>query len=281
MNANTVVPVDALISELWGASSPRRAKAVVQTYVLQLRKQAAAALQGKVTDPAAMARQLIQTQPGGYLLSGPDACVDTWNFDRLSAAGHRERELGDLKSASRSFSAALGWWRGRPLLDVQAGTTLHSYAKRLEEAHLNVLDRRIEVDLRLGRHYELLGELTALVARYQTHEGMCAHLMLALYRSGRRSEALGVYRNLRAQMVDQLALEPSPALCRLHRSMLVSGNSDGDLTDTWRAAASPGRAAGEGGPRGTISVELASIPWDVHPGAEHDDLTSRVSATGA
>lgn len=259
VNANTVVPLDALIAELWGASAPPSARAVVQTYILQLRKQAAKALQGRVPDPAWTARQLVRTQPGGYMLAAEEACVDTWNFDRLSTAGHREREAGDLKAASRSFSDALSWWRGDPLLDVQAGHALDSYIKRLEEAHLNVLDRHIEVDLRLGRHYELLGELTALVNRYQTHEGLCAHLMLALYRSGRRSEALEVYRGVRARMVEQLALEPSPALRRLHRSMLVSDRAPGDLTDTWRATvASPRRP-------GPIPADLAATSWDIHP----------------
>jgi len=258
-NANTVVPLSALITELWGTSAPPSARAVVQTYVLQLRKQAAKALQGRVPDPGRTARQLLRTEPGGYMLAAEDACVDMWNFDRLSTTGHRERESGDLKAASRSFSDALSWWRGGPLLDVQVGPTLNSYVKRLEEAHLNVLDRRIEVDLRLGRHYELLGELTALVNRYETHEGLCAHLMLALYRSGRRSEALETYRTVRTRMVERLALEPSPALRRLHRSMLATDRVPGDLTDTWRATvASPRRAS-------PIPVDLAATSWDIHP----------------
>lgn len=258
-NANTVVPLNALIKELWGTSAPPSARAVVQTYVLQLRKQATKALQGRVADPARTARQLVRTQPGGYLLAAEDVCVDTRNFDRLSIAGHRERESGDLKAASRSFSDALSWWRGDPLLDVQVGHALNWYVKRLEEAHLNVLDRHIEVDLRLGRHYELLGELTALVNRYQTHEGLCAHLMLALYRSGRRSEALEVYWSVRTRMVEQLALEPSPALRRLHRSMLASDRVPGDLTDSWRATvASPRRSS-------PIPADLAATSWDIHP----------------
>jgi SARP family transcriptional regulator, regulator of embCAB operon len=101
-------------------------------------------------------------------------------------------------------------------------------AHRLEEARLNVLDRRIDADLRLGRHHELLGELAGLVGRYRTHEGMHAHFMLALYRSGRRGEAIEVYRRMRTGLVNELGLEPSPSLRRLQHAILMS---DPRLTD--------------------------------------------------
>ncbi|GAA4423402.1 hypothetical protein GCM10023148_25230 [Actinokineospora soli] len=273
VNVNTVVPMDVMISELWGHLRPRSAKAVIQTYILQLRKHIATVLGGRVDDPDRVAKQLVATRPGGYVLNADDACVDMQNFDRLAMAGHRERELGDLQAASRNFSEALSWWQGRPLLDVQTGLSLDSHVRRLEESRLNVLDRRIEVDLRLGRHYELLGELTALVGQYQTHEGLCAHLMLALYRSGRRSEALDVYRRVRTRMVEDLALEPSPALRRLHRSMLVSDRSSGSLTDDWQAVSTTsGAYRSLPGPRqGTIPVELAAASWRAQPEAMSAD----------
>lgn len=271
VNVNTVVPMETIITELWGDVRPRSAKAVIQTYILQLRKHVAKTLRGHVDDPARVAKQLVATRPGGYVLHADEVSVDMWRFDCLAQAGHRERELGDLQAASRHFGEALQWWQGRPLLDVQTGLSLDSCVRRLEESRLNVLDRRIEVDLRLGRHYELLGELTALVGQYDKHEGLCAHLMLALYRTGRRSEALDVYRRVRTRMVEDLALEPSPALRRLHRSMLVSDRSSTALTDDWQAVATtsntttprePFTSEAVPGPRrGTIPAELASASW--------------------
>lgn len=88
---------------------------------------------------------------------------------------------------------------------------------------LCALDQRVEADLRLGRHRELLAELTVLVNRYPTHESLCGQYMLALYRSGRRGEALDAYQRLRATLVRTLGLEPSPALAKLQRSILMSG----------------------------------------------------------
>ncbi|MFF5422431.1 AfsR/SARP family transcriptional regulator, partial [Streptomyces misionensis] len=88
---------------------------------------------------------------------------------------------------------------------------------------LCALDQRIEADLRLGRHRELLGELTMLVSRYRTHENLHGQFMLALHRSGRRSEALDVYQRLRSVLVRELGFEPSAGLRRLQRSILMSG----------------------------------------------------------
>jgi SARP family transcriptional regulator, regulator of embCAB operon len=95
--------------------------------------------------------------------------------------------------------------------------------KRLEETRLCALDQRIEADLRLGRHRELLGELTVLVSRYRTHENLHGQFMLALHRSGRRSEALDVYQRLRNALVRELGLEPSAGLRRMQRSILMAG----------------------------------------------------------
>ncbi|WP_258907911.1 MULTISPECIES: AfsR/SARP family transcriptional regulator [Actinokineospora] len=259
VHANTVVPVDAMVAELWGKDRPRSAKTVIQTYIMHLRKLVDSLL------PGGVGKQIVATRPGGYMLDAEGTSLDMRHFDQSAAAGHRAREAGELTEASQHFAEALSWWQGRPLLDIQLGETLTYQVKRLEEAWLNVLDRKIEVDLRLGRHHELLGELTAMVARHPTHEGLCAHLMLALYRSGRRPEALDVYRQLHTRMVEQQALEPSPALRRLHRSMLVSDRGSADLTDLWQGAAVQGRPSVPAARSGAISPELAAIPWNAHP----------------
>jgi DNA-binding SARP family transcriptional activator len=108
--------------------------------------------------------------------------------------------------------------------------------QRLEEARLNALDCRIDADLRLGRHHELLGELSALVSQYRTHEGLCAHLMLALYRSGRRGAAVNAYGRLHSCLSSELGLEPSAQLQRLQRTMLTAGRDSADLDASWHEA---------------------------------------------
>nr|QEO75105.1 transcriptional regulator, SARP family [uncultured bacterium] len=211
--ANEVVPVTMLFEELWGEDIPRSATTTLQTYVFHLRNLIGLAH----SDP----KDVLQTQPGGYLLKTDGGAVDALEFERLADAGHRAREAGDFHGAADKFREALACWNGPALVDVQQGDVLEVEAHRLHEARLSVLDRRIDADLRLGRHHEMVGELTALVARNRNHEGLCAHLMVALYRSGRRGEATDVYRRLRASLVNDLGLEPSPALHQLQRLILT------------------------------------------------------------
>jgi len=271
LHPNCVVPVDTLVEELWGDSGLRTARTTIQSYVVHLRKLVSAAL--PPDDPARRAKEIVVTTPGGYRLDIAGGEVDVWRFDELAQAGHRARQEGDFAGVSRNFAAALASWRGPALVDVQQGPHLRVATTRLEEARLNVLDCRIEADLRLGRHHELLGELAALVARYHTHEGLYAHYMLALYRSGRRCEALEAYRRLRDSLADEQGLEPTPPLRRLQRSMLAPDRGAAEATESTYAATAGGRRLASSGARdGTartrcISVELATIPWDAHDGS--------------
>ena len=132
-------------------------------------------------------------------------------------------DADDYQGAARRLADALSLWTGPVLTDVQAGSRIETEVRRLEELRLCALDQRIEADLRLGRHRELLGELTVLVSRYRTHENLHGQFMLALHRSGRRSEALDVYPRLRTALVRELGLEPSAGLRRMQRSILMAG----------------------------------------------------------
>jgi SARP family transcriptional regulator, regulator of embCAB operon len=272
MHANEPVPMENLIHELWGKTPPSTAKTTVQTYVMHIRKLISRALAAVRLEGQRQAKQELVTTPGGYeLMTSPDG-VDRWHFERFTSAGHRAREKGDYETASKQFCEALNCWRGRALADVQVGEHLKIDIQRLEEARLNALDCRIEADLRLGRHHELLGELAAVVRQYPSHEGLTAHLMAALYRSGRRWDALEAYQRLYA-CLDDLGLEPSPPLRRLHRTMLVCDRSSGDLTDGWttttthggrvRTVEQPSDRLG-GNRAGRIPVALASIPWQAN-----------------
>ncbi|MGW2649319.1 AfsR/SARP family transcriptional regulator [Streptomyces sp. NPDC001393] len=226
LRAGQVVPVGVLTEELWGAEPPRSARATLQTYILQLRELISAALAGGEGDDAGQRRQakdVLLTVPGGYLLKSGDVTSDVREFERLAGAGYRAMDAEDYPQAARLLREALDLWTAPALADVHAGPHLQTEVKRLEESRLCALDQRVEADLRLGRHRELLAELTVLVNQYPTHESLCGQYMLALYRSGRRGEALDAYQRLRATLVRTMGLEPSPALAKLQRSILMSG----------------------------------------------------------
>ncbi|HEX4704110.1 MAG TPA: AfsR/SARP family transcriptional regulator [Pseudonocardiaceae bacterium] len=242
---------------------------------MQLRKLIDIALRGQFEGIRRAAKHELVTVPGGYQLNAQPESVDLWQFDRLAAAAHRAREIGDFKAAAKQFGEALSCWRGPALRDTVTGPHLRVVTTRLEEARLNVLDCRIDADLRLGRHHALLGELTALVAQHSSHEGLTAHLMLALYRSGRRCDALNAYRRLQACLTEQHGLEPSPPLRRLQHAILMSDHGP-EATDSWNAVTANGRGYGRAGPTaarppartGRISADVASIAWQAHGMAE-------------
>ncbi|WP_331725800.1 AfsR/SARP family transcriptional regulator (plasmid) [Streptomyces xanthophaeus] len=221
LHADQVVPVSMLIEELWGSTPPRSARTTLQTYVLQLRELIAKALVHG-DDERCTAKDILVTLPGGYRLETRGGTVDYREFERRSGAGYRAMDAEDYAGAARRLADALSLWTGPALADVQAGSRIDMEAKRLQESRLCALDQRIEADLRLGRHRELLSELTVLVNQYRMHESLHGQFMLALHRSGRRGEALNVYQRLRTTLVSELGLEPSAALSRLQRSILMA-----------------------------------------------------------
>ncbi|MDX2606518.1 AfsR/SARP family transcriptional regulator [Streptomyces caniscabiei] len=221
LNADQVVSVATLIEELWGETPPRSARTTLQTYVLQLRELIAEALAHDENERCT-AKDILTTVPGGYRLESRGGTVDFREFERRAGAGYRAMDAEDYTGAARRLADALSLWNGQVLTDIQAGHQIDMEIRRLEEARLCALDQRIEADLRLGRHRELLSELTVLVKQYRMHESLHGQFMLALHRSGRRGEALSVYQRLRATLVAELGLEPSTALSRLQRSVLVA-----------------------------------------------------------
>ncbi|MEV0695856.1 AfsR/SARP family transcriptional regulator [Streptomyces sp. NPDC050388] len=224
LHADQVVSVASLTKELWGAAPPRSARATLQTYVLQLRELITLALKRDAEGtPARTAKDVLVTVPGGYLLNISGGSSDVREFERLAGLGYRAMDAGDFPGAARQLREALSLWTGAAFADVQAGAQLSMETRRLEETRLCALDQRIEADLRLGRHRELLGELSVLVSRYRTHETLHGQFMLALHRSGRRTEALEVYQRLRRALVRELGLEPSAGLRRLQRSIMMTG----------------------------------------------------------
>jgi DNA-binding SARP family transcriptional activator len=218
LNAGRIVPVPTIMDELWAGRPPQSAPTTLQTYISQLRRGLDAAL-----GPAAprRARDLLATCHGGYALRIPPAAVDVHQHERLVAAGHAAFAAGDDERAAASYHAALALWQEPVLSDVPCGRVLEAGRRRLAVARLVALERRIDTDLRLGRHTELLAELAALVVHHPLHEGLHSQAMVALYRSGRQAAALEVYHRLRRRLVDRLGVEPSPQLQRLRRAILT------------------------------------------------------------
>jgi DNA-binding SARP family transcriptional activator len=211
LRRNQLVQIHEFIDELWGQEPPRSALATLQTYIYKVRKALTAEGQGGV----------LQTRMNGYQFAVSDDNLDLCQFETLLTQGQEALESEPAR-ASQLLRLALELWRGPVLADVDAGSVLSAYITRLEESRLRALELRIEADLRLGRHRLLISELKALALTHQLHETFNGDLMLALYRSGRRYEALEVYRKLRRHLVAELGLEPSPSLQRLNQSIIGS-----------------------------------------------------------
>ncbi|MFJ3232140.1 BTAD domain-containing putative transcriptional regulator [Streptomyces sp. NPDC086787] len=223
-----VVSVEALTDELWQDDPPRTATTTLQVYISQLRKQLNAAGDG-------FGREALVTRQPGYVLRVDPEDLDLTRFESLHASGRRALESGDFARASAVQRQAIGLWRGPLLSDTPHGPALDAAAVRLEEAGVAALEQRIRADLELGRHRELVAELQAVTARHPLREEFHGHLMMALFRAGRQAEALRAFGRLRQTLVDELAIEPGPALQRLHRRIL-----EGDADLLVAEAAPPG-----------------------------------------
>lgn len=220
-----VVTVPTLMEEIWGEDIPRSAATTLQTYILQLRRKISAALDG---DPMIDAKDVLVTQFGGYLLQVAPGQVDAHEFERLAGHGRAAYGVGDYRAASDLLGRALALWQGPALVDVRAGSVLELEVLRLNEERTTALERRIEADLQLGRHAEVIPELRVLAARHPLHEGFCGQLMRALHRAGGSWRALEAYQRLRGSLVRELGLEPSAPLQQLHQAVL---SGDLDLLD--------------------------------------------------
>ncbi len=215
LNSGHAVTVATLMEELWGEEPPPSARTTLQTYVLDCRRRIAAAL-GPDQDP----KRVLRRRHDGYLLESVADYSDVRDFERLAQSGRKAFESDDHRLAAELMGRALGLWRGCALVDVRKGRVLELEAMALEEARLAVLSRRIESDLALGRHADILGELMTLAARHPLNEALSAQLIMALYRTGNTARALQAFRQLRSTLVDELGIEPSAQLQRLQLAVL-------------------------------------------------------------
>ncbi|HET6866384.1 MAG TPA: BTAD domain-containing putative transcriptional regulator [Solirubrobacteraceae bacterium] len=204
LSANEVVSADRLIEELWGEELPESGRGALQVRVSQLRK----ALGGD--------GRRITTRTPGYLLRVDRDELDLYGFERLV----NEADGAAPAEAAAKLREALDMWRGSPLDDLSHASFAQPAIRRLEELRLTALEKRIEADLELGRHADLIAELEALVEEYPFREHLHAQLMLAFYRSDRQADALAEYQRARRVLVDQLAIEPGAALRQLEQAIL-------------------------------------------------------------
>jgi DNA-binding SARP family transcriptional activator len=204
LRANHVVSTDQLLEELWGEQSPRSGRTALQVLVSQLRKALGAG------------GDALVTQPPGYILRLDRDQLDVHRFESLIVDADR----ADAAASAARLRDALALWRGPPLADLAYETFAQPAIRRLEELRLVALERRIDADLALGRHAELVAELHTLTAEHPLRERFYAQLMLALYRCGRQADALGVYQTSRRVLVEQLGIEPSAPLRELEQAIL-------------------------------------------------------------
>jgi DNA-binding SARP family transcriptional activator len=211
LHGNEVVSADRLIDELWGAQPPPTAGKGLQVYVSQLRKELAPRDNG----------QILATRSNGYVLRVRPDEVDVQRFERALMSGERALAAGEPDRAAQRLREGLALWRGPPLADFTYEPFAQQEIARLEELRLVALEQRIDADLALGRHAQVVGELEALLREHPLRERVRAQLMLALYRCGRQAEALETYRDGQRLMSRELGLEPGPALRELEGKILA------------------------------------------------------------
>ena len=216
VHANQAVASDAAIEALWGGDGPAPSIKRLQMAVTRLRK-ALEPLGGN-------GRELpLRTVAGGYVLSVAPGELDAHVFEEGVVQGTGALARGDAALAAELLRQAdARWRRGRlALADVAYEAFAQPEIRRLDGLRLTALEARTDADLRLGRHADVIGELEALLAHHPTRERLAGQLMLALYRSGRQSDALEVYQRTRVDLSNELGLEPGPALRQLQRSILA------------------------------------------------------------
>jgi predicted ATPase/class 3 adenylate cyclase/DNA-binding SARP family transcriptional activator len=211
VNANRTLAIDSIVDGLWGEDVPETAPKMVQIYVSKLRR--------------VLAPGTLHTRPPGYALRLEPDELDLQRFERLVADARASLEAGRAEQASAGLREALELWRGPALAEFASEPFATAEAARLEELRISALEGRLEADLRLGRHADLVGELESLIARFPLREGLRQQHMLALYRSGRQAEALAAYQEARQALAGELGIEPSPALRELERRILQQDSS--------------------------------------------------------
>ncbi len=248
LRAGELVTVDELAEAIWGAALPADPRRVIQTYVARLRK-----LLG--------ATELIQSRPEGYAIAVALGDVDVRRFEMLLEKARDAAGVEDRHAEAELLHQALAMWRGKPLADVPSELLHRDAGGRLIEQRLDTLHRRVEADLALGRHAQLVAELRVLTVQHPLREPLWVQLMTALYRCGRQADALEAYQRVRGLLADELGVDPGPELRRLHQAILANDP----------ALASPALPA-----RPAPWVRPSQLPMDLADFVGRDDLVQQI-----
>ena len=213
VNAGRLVTVDALIREMWGEDFPRRVENALQAHVSRLRRK----LNGLEPDRPS---SRLASLPSGYHLSVEPDELDAARFTR-TLNEVRARPEKDPAEAVDRLREALSLWHGPALSGSVGGPACQAAAARYEEWRTAALELLYEYETRLGRHATVIAELSELVAGDSLNERFCGQLMLALYRAGRQTEALAVYRRMWSRLNEELGVDPSPQLRNYERAILA------------------------------------------------------------
>jgi len=241
LDAGRVVSAEDLAELLWGAEPPVSARVSVQNYVKRLRQ--------VLGDGA---RDRIRTHPGGYSIAVAPGELDVSRFEALAAAAVAAARSGAWEEAARHGAAALGLWRGEPLADAGSAELAAREGPRLAELRVQVLEARLEAELRLGGHAGVITELRRLTGAHPFREHLHALLMLALHACGRQGEALAAYQDARSLLIEELGAEPGTELRDLHQQILTG-------SPVLAVPASPGTVPGENLPAAIAPRQLPGL----------------------
>jgi predicted ATPase/DNA-binding SARP family transcriptional activator len=271
VHLDRVVPLDAIVEELWGERLPASAGASVQSLVSRLRR--------SLSDLCPEAGSCLRGREPGYVLEADPTQVDANRFEELFARGREAVERGEPEAATDALERALALWRGPALADLSERRFARLEASRLEEARLTAVEELAEAELALGHPARGLARLEPHVAEHPLRERAWGQIMVALYRLGRQADALHAYQRIRGILREELGLEPTPSLRRLEQQILLQRPEldEPGPPEPGRPAKNEPRPSGTPRPGDTVvflftDIEASTHRWEGDEEAMAEDL---------
>jgi DNA-binding SARP family transcriptional activator len=224
-NGHAGVSVRHIVDALWEGEPPRSAEKSVQVYIHRLRRK--------------IGPQWIRYRHSRYLITVSESSLDALNFLSLASRGQEALARGDATTAARLLRTSLDLWRGNAYADFESNPAVWETVQYLNERRLVTTEDYIDAERALGRHRDVVPKLTALTAAYPLRERFREQLMIALHHSGRRADALVAYRDARRYFLDEVGVEPSSELRRLHQKILTSDDRGIDAVTALHRARTP------------------------------------------